>query len=303
MLKKVLFVMLALLIATSCFAQLQSGPSNKVGYVKITCGAGGTGSAAVSTPFGLPFKFWTVTGNIPQYGLPATNDGNTKPSSIIGDQLPHYINVLHAEKIVRQGGGTGGGDIGWENLSGVWQSNLENNSTMEPGRAYFYVNKHAANTLVLAGEVANTPIDSSVFINAPATPGSAFTALSWRNSRSDAVNTLNLIGTPGTRMIGGLTSTASDRLVEQGTGTIGWINLANVWSATGLQFITPGRAYWIINKHVGHSWSYRWMNTGTNFSVDAGDKAVNTPKAGHGIQKVTAPVTVKKTVAEVKSNR
>ena len=51
--RKALLVVLCLLLATAVFAQMQSGPSNKVGYVKIVVlgTPGGTGYTA----FGLPF--------------------------------------------------------------------------------------------------------------------------------------------------------------------------------------------------------------------------------------------------------
>jgi len=281
MLKKVLFVMLVLLVATTCFAQLQSGPSNKVGYVKIPVTAG-TISNAVSTPFGLPFKFWDCPGTVPQYGVPATNGGTYRPSYIIGDQLVHGISS-QADRIAKQGGS---GLYAYINNSSVWTGTLETApGAMEPGRAYWFANRHAATNLVLAGEVANTALDSIITIAFVAT-GSVSTPLSWRISRVDSVKTLNLVGTPyGNQFLGG-TSTTSDRIVEQGAGGgYSWYRTSdNTWPlTTSLQVITPGKAYWITNKH-NHGWTYRWLGTGIPFSTQVDHKPMDP-----SIQKVTPP--------------
>ena len=68
MTKKLVFLMLVLVVAANCsFGQLVSPPSNVVGYVKIDIPLGSI-ATPVSKSFGLPFKFWTVSGTLPQYG-------------------------------------------------------------------------------------------------------------------------------------------------------------------------------------------------------------------------------------------
>src|SRR5512143_3711710 len=102
MMKKVMFVVVLMLVASTCFAQLQSGPSNVVGYVKVVCSAANPPSLpSAATPFGLPFKFWDVpSAGIPTYGVVSTN-----PSDIIGDQS-RCGSIATADLIVRQDGGS-----------------------------------------------------------------------------------------------------------------------------------------------------------------------------------------------------
>lgn len=270
MLKKVIFVMLALLIATSAFAQLQSGPSNKVGYVKIEVPAGTT-SVPASVPFGLPFKFWTVSGNVPQYGLPDLARGSMTPSMIFGDQLPHYSAASTADKIQKQGGA---GEIGWIHTSGNWSGTLQSNNSCEPGRAYWYVNKHAATQLVIAGEVDNTGNYDTLSITVPTAPSTTpvSTPLSWRDARALDRSTLNLLGAVyGSQFIGSNVVSTADKLQSQKTGGgLCWYKTSAPagWqpAAPGLlTTLVPGDAYWVVsrqNSSVRPSWNYSYNATG-----------------------------------------
>src|SRR5512140_2823341 len=94
MMKKVMLVLVALLMVSTFAFALESGPSNKVGYVKIATAGGAT---PTFTQFGLPFKFWNVpSGNVPQYGTESR-----KPSSICGTQ-PNCGAIGTADRIMRQ---------------------------------------------------------------------------------------------------------------------------------------------------------------------------------------------------------
>jgi hypothetical protein len=69
--KKVMLVIVCLLFAATAFAQ-QSDPSNDVGYVKINSTGSGTPGVQAVVAFGLPFKFWNVVSNVPQFGNEST---------------------------------------------------------------------------------------------------------------------------------------------------------------------------------------------------------------------------------------
>ncbi len=273
--KKVMFVLVALLlVSTYCFA-LESGPSNKVGYVKINCLVG-------NTAFGLPFKFWLVpSGNVPTYGTEST-----KPSSIVGTQT-NCGTISNADRISVQGGS---GVYAYRNTNAScgWAGTLETGSSMTPAKAYFYNNKTAATrTLVLAGEADTTAVGiPAVNIIAPAVSGgSASTPYSWRDPRDIARNKLNLLAATFT----GGTIGGSDRVAEQGgTGTYFYYRTSDgTWQGT-LPQVTAGKAYYIVNKHFGHAFSYQYVASGAAVTMP------ETPalRGDAAIQKVTAPPAV-----------
>lgn len=259
--KKLVFVMVCLLIASTAFAQLQSGPSNKVGYVKVAVSSG-TQAAPASTAFGLPFQFWAVNvSNVPVYG-----SESIKPSDVLGDQLNHGT-ISSADRIQKQGSP----DFGYISTASVWSGALQTgnggNGTMEPGKAYWYINKSgAARTLVLAGEVNNSGTYDTLFVNAPSVPGLANTALSWRDARIVANNNLNLVAQGFT----GGTISSSDRVQEQGGTNFFYYNGSAF--AGGLAAVTPGKAYWIINKHVNHTFNYIYNASGVPAPALEGQK-------------------------------
>lgn len=250
--KKFMFLVISLLIvSTVCFA-LESGPSNKVGYVKITAVGGGVGGSY--TAFGLPFVFWYVpTGNVPTYGTESR-----KPSSICGNQ-PACGTFLTADRIVQQGG-----SFAYRlSPSCTWAGTLETGGTalMAPGWAYWYQNKTGTNrNFVLAGEADTSATGiPAIAIAGPAAPGGSFyTPYSWRDPRQVARDKLNLVQQGFT----GGSFTSSDRVVEQG-GNFFYCSTANppVW-AGALASVTPGKAYWIQNKQFGHAWTYQYMANG-----------------------------------------
>lgn len=267
--KKVMFVVISLLVASACFA-LESGPSNKVGYTKITAGANGY------TPFGIAFKTWTVpTGGIPTYGTPGY-----KPSDIIGDQA-NCGTIATADRIIRQGGA-----FAYRNSASAcaWANTLETSSQMRPSVAYWYQNKTAAaRDVVIAGEADVTSLPDSAVVN----PNS-YKPYAWRDPRARTRDVLALI-TQG--FLCGNIST-SDKLIEQG-GSFAYCNApANTW-AGGLAGITPGKAYWIQSKHVT-GFTYRYDPTvSATLSAPEGPKQINTPS---DLMKVAPTKTVTKAV-------
>jgi hypothetical protein len=264
--RKALLVVLCLLLATAVFAQMQSGPSNKVGYVKIV--TSGTPGGVGYTAFGLPFEFWGVVDGIPQYGVTSN-----KPADIIGDQS-NGGSPTTGDKISQQGTGdiavyVGQGPPLWLPPY-YWSGGLQTDSTMVPGRAYYYQNKSGSNRdIVLAGEVNNSGGYGVAAIPAPVdSPGVAFYSYSWRDSRNVPREDLGLDDQGFT----GGSPTSSDKLSEQGTGdytvmTGGgppfWLPPYN-WSG-GLEHITPGRAYYIQNRyHVPNdTWNYDYPGDGS----------------------------------------
>jgi hypothetical protein len=267
MMKKVMFVVVALLVATTCFAQLQSGPSNTVGYVKIIAtGDPAPGVQTVSTPFGLAFRFWDVpVGGIPSYGVNSTN-----PSDICGDQL-NCGTALTADRILRQDNGN---NAIRNSASGcAWTGTLETGSGMGPGRAYFYQNRTDANrNFVTAGEVDNTGNYLTVLIT-----NNAFVPYSWRDSRSVATGSpggaagagdLNLLASGFT----GGTSLTSDRVVAQTGGATCYFRVSdNTWQGT-LTAVQPGQAYFIHNRnHANLAWNYTYDASGAGLAISPDD--------------------------------
>lgn len=253
--KRVMFVVVSLLLVGTCFAQLQSGPSNTVGYVKIDI-ASGTQASPTYKEFGLPFQFWDVpTNNVPTYGVESR-----KPSDIVGTQS-NCGTLAAADRILRQDTGAPAYRLA---TSCSWSGTLETGAVnMDPGRAYWYINKSAvARTLVLAGQVNNGNY-GVVAIPAPAINGQTQnTAYSWRDARDVPNNQLNLLANGFT---GGTIST-SDRVQAQTGGAFFWFRTSdNTWQGT-LTVVSPGKSYWILNKHAGHSWNYNYLANGTPIS-------------------------------------
>jgi hypothetical protein len=250
MMKKVMFVLVSLLIVSTFAFALESGPSNKVGYVKIQCN-GGTGS--VYTSFGLPFKFWFVpTGNVPTYGTE-----NRRPSSIVGTQTT-CGSASGADRIVRQDNG----NFAYRVSPGcTWTGSLETGAYyMEPGRAYWYRNgSGATRNLVLAGEADTTGAGiPGVLVQGPSSPGLLNTAYSWRDPRDVNRARLNLLAQG---FLGGTATTSDKVLAQVGGASFYYLTNTSTWGGT-LATVSPGVAYWIQNKHVGSNWTYTYNASG-----------------------------------------
>jgi hypothetical protein len=258
MMKKVLFVLVSLLLISSvCFA-LESGPSNKVGYVKIQCN-GATAGVAYATPFGLPFKFWDVpTGtNVPTYGTESR-----KPSRILGTQTACGTNSITADRVTRQDGG----EFAYRSGTACnWGGTLESAADhMEPGRAYWYANKTGAiRYLVLAGEADTTAagIPTVTVVGGAA----RYTPYSWRDPRDRHVSTLNLLA----QGFQGGTTINSDRVYAQLGGASAYYRTSDAtWQGTlggassGGGYVNPGAAYWILSKHASSTWAYTYNASG-----------------------------------------
>jgi hypothetical protein len=137
---------------------------------------------------------------------------------------------VNADRIVRQDNGQYGYRSFQNNYH--WAGTLETNpANMEPARAYWYANKSGTTrSLIIAGEADITAAGiPAVTIAAPTAPStSRNTSYAWRDPRSRPRNQLNP--------------------VAQADGSIFSYN-GSSWSGT-LTTVTPGQAYWIINRNV-----------------------------------------------------
>lgn len=287
--KKVLTVVVCLLLVASAFA-LESGPSNKVGYVKTTIVANSPGGTT-SVPFGLAFLFWNVpTGNIPTYG-----DTTRMPSMIVGTQANACTTSSCADNIVRQSGGL----VGWRNSTagGNWTGSLQTTGgtgAMIPAHAYWYRNRSGVlRYMVLAGE-ADTTAAFVVARTIPA-PSGTQTALStpysWKDPRAVPRAQLNLLQDGFT---GDTSSTKSDEVAAQVGGTRFYYivppsTLPLGWGGS-LTALDPGRAYWIRNKHAGHLWTYTYHANGQALMMpDGGGELTKNPAARTTVVRTEAP--------------
>ena len=210
-------------------------PSNRVGFVKISC------PALTVVPFGLPFTFWDVVGCVPAHPF-----SSTFPSDVIGEQLtiglPATADVVRSQTTW---------DIAFRNLAGVWFGPLETSGGMTPGHAFWIYNNQVATNqeMVLAGEVdVTTPYPSPITIDP-----NTFTPLSFRMPQLQPVSCINLL-TCGFR--GGLPFT-SDRLIDQNSGAWTWFNTPSSTWVGSLTHVIPGHAYWIEERN-GFTWSYTY---------------------------------------------
>lgn len=282
--KKVLVVVVCLFLVASAFA-LESGPSNKVGYVKVTVAANTPGFTA-SASFGLPFIFWAVpTGNIPTYG-----DTTRLPSMIVGTQAKCSTSSTTSDAIVRQAGGVSAYRLA--SISCGWTGSLQTSAggQMIPGHAYWYRNRSGVlRYLVLAGEADTTAVGIVTrTITAPTPPAtSTSTAYSWRDPRAVPRNQLNLRQQGFT---GDISSTTSDQVAAQTGGTSCYYRTTdNTWQGS-LTALNPGSAYWIRNRHAGHPWPYTYLANGQQLTMPGDDdNVVRAPVSRTSVIERTAP--------------
>jgi len=287
MMKNVLVVAVCLLLVASAFA-LESGPSNKVGYVKVTVTANTPGATA-STPFGLPFIFWNVpTGNIPTYG-----DTTKMPSMIVGTQAKCSTSASTADNIVRQTGGISAYRLA---TACGWTGSLQTGGTpagsgqMIPGHAYWYRNRSGVlRYMVLAGEADTTAVGIPLrTITAPGATGasSVSTPYSWREPRAVARNQLNLLAQGFT---GDISASTADAVAAQTGGTSCYYRTTDATWQGSMTALTPGWAYWIRNRHRLHSWNYTYLANGQALTMPEGGGAVSQPAARSTVIERTAP--------------
>lgn len=288
--KKVLLVVLTLALAASLSFAQTSGPSNVAGYVKISLGSG-TVSAQYATPFGLPFKFWDVDAGVPSYGIESTD-----PSDIIGDQT-NPGDGIGGDQVMKQSSG----EYAYRTAT-AWEGDLETTHGMVPGDAYWYLNRSgAARTLVLAGEVDNAGNYGGIFVDDPpaSPPNQQFaTAYGWRDSRNVPLNSLDLLNQGFT----GGDAVSSDKILDQNNGQqANYLTATMDWDYGGegqpFQTITPGHAYWIINRHPTQEWTYTYVGVPSLPSTANRHEGVITSTTKNPTSKDskgTAPVTTKK---------
>jgi len=281
-----MLVLVCLLLVSAAFA-LESGPSNKVGYVKFACGGFSDESGPLDsyTQFGLPFRFWDVpTSNVPTYG-----SLTTCPSSICGAQL-NPGTAVSGDLISRQDG-----DYAWRTTASgnPWDGFLELDCAMEPATAYWFVNRRGFDiTFVLAGDadvsaesiptkgiggpISNDPLDEN------------YAAYSWRDPREQPMDQLGLIEQGFT---GGAFGWQSDKVTQQGlTGDYAWYNTTTSSWDGFVSTVVPGEGYWITNMHEFHDWEYTYAPVGLMRAPGSHDRTPVIAKMPHKAAKTKAAI-------------
>jgi hypothetical protein len=230
-----------------------SGPSNKVGYIRVQVNGSTTG--AIYTALGFPFRFWHISST----GVPIWGDESFEPSDILYHQ-PNTGAVSTADLLIRQDNGM----FAYRDSStnGNWAGTLEVNHGARPGRAYWYCNRSGANKILyVAGEVCNVcnSYDDTVIVVAPVTSGTAYTPYIWASCGDFSRDQLELL----TNGFTSGTSTTSDKVQNEVGGTSFYRRASDAtWQGT-MTGISPGTVVWILNKHQGHPWTMRFRGTGT----------------------------------------
>lgn len=286
-------VLVSLLLVSVAFA-LESGPSNKVGYVKVYCGGyedpPGTPQESYQQ-FGLPFRFWHVaTSNVPLY-----DSLTTCPSDIIGLQANPGTADL-ADQIIRQDG-----DFAFRNASGVWTNFLQFDCSMEPATAYWFKNMRGYDiNLILAGDAdLNANNIPSRYISEPGSLDpldESYVPYSWRDPRELSMIQLGLNEGPPApnsgHFEGGSDISNSDWIVQQGlAGDFAWYKYTTTTWMGGMAVVVPGESYWISNKHPDNGWDYQFVPPGALLMQTS---PAHTPsvisKFRHTVAKKVAPV-------------
>lgn len=213
-------------------SEAPGGPlaSNIVGYVDIVCAPG-------STPFGLPFRFWDVMNCVPQFGVASSN-----PSDVIGCQLTGGTGAT-GDRVIQQGG-----SWAYRTTTMVWWAGTcEIVGCMTDGGAFWLWNRHSfTQDMYLAGEVDHTTVYWVTIFPNTSTP------LSFRMATDEPRSSMNLLTSGFT----GGSGATSDRLIEQGGAWCYYNTTISNWSGA-LLGNTPGKAYWILEKH-GNTWNYTY---------------------------------------------
>jgi len=294
---RTLTLVLVCLLLVSCAFALESGPSNKVGYVKFTCYGYTSGGNPVDAyqEFGLPFIFWDVPGNnVPTYGTVSNC-----PSDILGTQLtPGYLD--DADQVVSQSGFAAYRDAG--NLN-VWAGDLEDYCLMNGGDAYWINNRRGYNIdIVLAGDAEPNGTGINTCYNYdPPVGGQAYSPYSWRDPRELTLDQLGLNpGFVNGSFRGGEWDYESDQIVQQGlSSSIAWYASGNDFFPAGwngdVMTVVPGEAYWIMNAHNGNYWEYNFAPPGALMQAPTAKPASATiAKFKHSLVK-KAPVKARAT--------
>ena len=216
--KKFLILGILVLFLGSLIA-LESGPSETVGFVKITTQVG-------YTPFSLPFTCYS--GGSQTFAL----------DDIIGSQLTGGAAPFLSDQIYPIGGGAYGwyNNINWQVLT-----------NFSDGNAYYayILAGHSANTIYLAGNVEQTPVDFGTM------------AVGWNpvGIREAGVISLDDIDLLSSGFTGGTAPFLSDQIYPVGGGAYAWHN-GTSWQ--GFTTIDPGKAYYIyvLSGHTPFAWIY-----------------------------------------------
>lgn len=231
--KKVLIFSILVLFLGSLLA-LESGPSDVVGFVKIT--APSNFDTALALPLEVDGQMTSVVYS-DGAGAPYITGG---PNPVFSDQIQEI----------------GTGTTAWYNSNtSAWMGDF----AVDVTKGYYAVirSAHSAADIYICGTVDNTTI-----VNYAVIPANFDTAIGFREAGSTVM--ISNIGLITAGFQGGANPVFSDQIQELGTGTTAWYNTGtSTWM--GDFALTPGKAYYLIirNGHTGLA-SYSYPATGAD---------------------------------------
>ena len=219
--KKVFVFSILVLFLGSLFA-LESGPSDVLGFVKITA----------------PSNFYTAL------ALPLEVDGQMASTVFADGAGVPYItggpNPVFSDQIIQMGGG---GAAWYNSGTSTWIGDF----AVDVTRAYYAVIRaaHSAADIYICGTVDNTTV-----VNYAVIPANFYSEIGFREAGA-TVMTSN-IGLLTAGFQGGVNPVFSDQIIQIGGGGAAWYNTGtSTW--IGDFALTPGKAYYLVirNGHTG----------------------------------------------------
>ncbi|MCK4312298.1 MAG: hypothetical protein KAW88_06150 [Candidatus Cloacimonetes bacterium] len=267
---KKVFILSILVLFVGSLLALESGPSEVVGFFKVSCTDGSY------TPYSLPLTFYDATHTV----TTALND-------IVGGQLTGGTNPSNSDVILDKNSGQ---SAWYRSSTSVWVGALATTGFTKTHAYYVSIlSGNGDQDVYLAGTVEKEILDfGSMQVG-------FYNPIGFKEAGDKAVTDLGLIAAGFT---GGTNPSNSDILLNANTGQTAWYRSAtSAWvGALATSGITAGHAYYVYvhPTHTAFNWIY---NPGTDGS-DAISK-ISTPPVPPVSKKAVNPVVKK----EIETNK